>query len=950
MLATWENSHGGTLTTADYLASGRIRDAVTRTAEAAYDTLTDKEKQLARRLFLRLVHVADDAPPTRAALPLGELRDWDPDAGHVLDVFVGERMITVDADSARITHDALLAAWPRLRGWIDAGQAGLITRRRITDAARAWEGAGREATWLWRGGQLSIATEWAGDPANHGTMTKAASDFVNASSQSERARQRSDRRRTRRLQVIVAILAVLVLVVGVSAGYALTQRRDAVAAEADATSRQLAVEAQELRGQDPAVAAQLSVAAYHVARTPQATAALLESSGVPYGARVVDTDGGIAQWTALSPDHSVMAVAAADGTLKLWNMGSPAHPVLVDTLVTANGDEPLYVTAFSPDGKVLAAAGAGEVVKLWNVSDPAHPVALPELAGPTSTIYSVAFSPDGREVAAGSNDTNAWLWRFSNADAPTGGTGTPLAGATAAVNSVAFGVDGKVLAAGSADTKIRLWDLAKSGKAVLAATLTGPAEVVSGVAFSPQGELAATSHDHKVWLWKVSYGTVTTTVKGAKGKPDKQVKVTGVQAAADGTLSQATGWTNAVSFSPDGSMLAAGTADASVLVWTVATRALAAAIPAPQPVTSVTWDGADRIASSDADGTVTIWTLPAPQIQAGNQSTVVAYSPDGKTIAVGGQTSVQLWDAASHVLIATYPVPAAAGGINGLAYSPDGTLLAVPYSNSTVAILSGQSLTPVGVPFRVTAHGFAESVAFSPDGKVLATGSDDGSVRLFSIADPAHPVLLAKAKDSGNYVYTVAFAPDGKTVAAASTDNDTRLWDVTNPSAPQLESTLGGLQSYAIGLAFTPDSKTLAVSSADKTVHLWNVANPSAAVQIGTPLTGLTGYVWAAAISPDGKTLAVGLTTGTVWLWNIAKQASPVLMGTLTGPAGHVYSVAFNPAGTQLAASSDDGTVFTWDVSPAAAVTGVCSDLGQPLTAAEWAAYAPGVPYKAPCS
>ena len=124
----------------------------------------------------------------------------------------------------------------------------------------------------------------------------------------------------------------------------------------------------------------------------------------------------------------------------------------------------------------------------------------------------------------------------------------------------------------------------------------------------------------------------------------------------------------------------------------------------------------------------------------------------------------------------------------------------------------------------------------------------------------------------------------------------------------------------------------------------------AAAVQIGAPLTGLSGYVWAAAISPDGKTLAVGVTTGTVWMWNIANPASPALVGTLTGPAGHVYSVAFNPAGTQLAASSDDGTVFTWDASPAAAASGVCSDLGQPLTAAEWATYAPGVPYEAPCS
>jgi WD40 repeat protein len=942
MLATWEKSQGSTLTVADYLASGRIRDAVARTAEAAFEALTQPERQLARRLFLHLVHVLDDAPPTRATLALAELRDWGPDAGHVLDVFVGERMITVDADNARITHDALLTAWPRLHGWIDSGQAGLITRRRIADAARAWDDAGREATWLWRGGQLAIATEWAADPANHGTLAKVASEFVDASSHSERARQVPGRRRARRLQLIVAILAVLVLVAGAAAGYAFTQRRDAVAASDNASSRQLAAQAQQLRTRDPAMAAQLSVASWGIAHTAQAAGALLESSDAPTGTRIADT-AGVAQWVAISPNHNLMAVAGADGTLNLWNVAAPGTPVLVDHLVPANGDVPLYVTAFSPDGTTLAAAGAGQQVRLWNISNPASPVPLPTLTGPTSTIYSVAFSPDGKTVAAGSADGSAWLW---SGQATAGQPLPSTAGAaTGAVNSVAFGLDGRVLATGSADGRVRLWSLAASGKPQLADTLSGPADAVSGVAFSPAGELAAASHDDKAWLWKVSFATVTKKVKAAKGKP-KTVTSTALQAAADGTLADATNAANAVSFSPDGTMLAAGTSEGSVLVWTVAGHSLLARIPAPQPVTSVTWDGAGRVADSGADGTATIWTLPTPVLLTNNKAASVAYSPNGSVIAVGG-TNVELRNAATHALLATQALP----GVNGLSFSPDGRYLAAALDTGMVQVMEAATLAPVGDAFRVTASGSAESVAFSPDSQVLATGSDDGSVRSFSMANPGHPALLSKVRDSTAQVYTVAFAPDGTTLAAASTDDKTWLWNVSNPASPQRAGTaLDGLSGYAIALAFSPDSKLLAVGSADKTVHLWNVANLANPIQVGAPLAGPSGSVRGAAISPDGTTLAVGSTDGSVWLWNISQPARPTLIATLAGPAGQVYSVAFSPDGTQLAASSSDGTVHLWSTTPTAARAQVCASLGQLLTPAQWAAYVPGVPYKAPCS
>ena len=972
LLAAWEHSHGGALTVADYLAGGGIKDALTRSAERAYESLIAGQQRVARRLFLRLVHVADDLPPSRAAVPLDELLSGigggsaGADAEQVLEVFIDERMITVDTGTARLTHDALLAGWPRLRSWIDESAEELRVRRRISSGALAWAETGREEAALWRGSQLAVAREWADDAEKRAALLPLAGEFVDASVTAGTARERIERRRTNRLRSIVAVLTVLVVAVAGLTAYAFSQRQAATSAEAgaikaaaaavlerdQADSREAAFVADQLRAQDPAAAAQLSVAADRIAQTPQATASLLDASGTSFATRIEDSASPV-QAVALSPDRRLLVAAGADGTLRLWNVATPGHPLAVATLAPADKALPLYTAAFSPDGRVIAAAGAGKVVRLWAVSGSGSAVPLGRpLAGPTYTVYSITFSRDGRLLAAGSADGRVRLWDVADPSRPRP-VGRPLrvpgaAGAVAYVESVAFSPDGRTLAAGTSVKTVWLWNVSRPAAPARfhGMPLTGPAAMVSGVAFSPSGKtLAASSEDNKVWLWSVHASRHS--------------------ASADGTLAGATDWANAVAFSPDGRSLAEGTSDASVLVWSLATRAITATLDEPQPVTSVSWDGQDRIAASDADGAVALWPLPAPVLDTGNAAESVAYSPDGATLAVGG-TSVQLWAAATHTLLATHKLPPRVT-VNATAFNPAGTAVAAALSNGTVALLSGRTLAPLAAPFIViTGPGTAESVAFSPNGALLATGADDGSLRLFNVADPARPVKVARVRDSGDSVYTVAFAPDGRTVAAASVDDFVRLWRVTGGGgvagggggvagggAAGLASVgpaLGGLASYAIGLAFSPDSKILAVGSADKTVRLWDVAAPARPVELGAPLTGPSGYVWAAAFSPSGTTLAVGVTDGTVWLWNVAQPAHPLLIATLTGPADDVYSAAFSPSGAQLAATSFEGTVHLWDTSPAAARAGICGSLGQPLTAAEWSSYVPGVPYRAPCS
>jgi WD40 repeat protein len=943
LLTTWARSQGSQLTVADYQASGGIQHAIAHTADEVYGALGPAGQEVARQLFLRLVRVAGDEPETRSAVRLSELHDWaGPGAppGDVLDRFVAARLITVDSGTARISHDALLTAWPKLRGWIDANRDGLRTRRRINDAARAWDEAGRDPAALLRGGQLTVATDWAADPVNATSLTALTQEFLAAASTAEEQQHAAERQHTRLLHRLVAALTVLVLVTVGLAGYAFSQREAASAAGQRAStardiaqSREVAIEAGQVRSDSPALAAQLSLAAYRIAATPEAQASLLESTGAPAAARLIDS-AGVVQSVSLSPDHRLLAVAAADGTLRLWDLAQLGHPVPLGPALLGKSSDPVYTAAFSPDGRVLAVAGAARQVLLWNVADPSHPVRLgAPLTGPGSTVYSVAFSPDGDVLAAGSADDTVRLWNVTDPAHPVP-LGRPLTGPHGYVESVAFSPDGDVLAAGSADDTVRLWNVTDPAHpAPLGRPLTGPANLVTSVAFSPDGRLlAAGSYDHKVWLWNVA--------QPARPKPDT-------------TLSGSTDWVNAVSFSPDGQSIAAGSSDDRVLVWNLATGELTGTMPSPQPVTSLAWAGPDHLVSGDADGLARIWTVPTPVLRAGGPVNSVAYSPAGGLLAIGG-TNLQLWNPARRTML-TSGAPPAGTIVNAVAFAPGGKLIAAGYGDGKLQLwrVTGTgTLAPAGPPVQaqVSSRDLVEFAAFSPAGRLLATCGDDGTIRLWSVTGPGVLRQIALVHDSGSYVFSVAFSPGGRTLAAASADGLTNLWDVGSPARPtRIGQPLTGPASYAISVAFSPDGHTLAVGSADKTVRLWNVTDLAHPTRLGRPLTGPTGYVYSLAFSPRGRTLAAGVTDGSVWLWNVANPARPGLRATLTGPADQVFSVAFSPGGGTIAAGSADGTVRLWDTSAAAATRAVCGTAGQPLTRAEWAAYLPGRPYQPPC-
>ncbi|HTX27561.1 MAG TPA: hypothetical protein VME19_11140 [Streptosporangiaceae bacterium] len=926
LLATWDRHRSGRLTVADYLATGGIGDAIRKAADEAFGELGESGRRAARRLFLRLVWVAEDAPDTRRRVALAELADA-PDEQAVLTTFVAHRLLTTDDGTVEIAHEALLAAWPELRSWIDSGRADLLIRRRVTEAARDWADRGRDPGDLLRGGKLAMARSLATDPAKRAELTGAERDLLDASLARERTEQQAERRTARRMRNLAACLAAALVLAGVLTGVAFVQRaaataqRIAAAMQRDlATSRQIATEAEQLRGQVPGVAAQLSVAAYREAQTPQARGALLESSGTPMPTRLTGP-AGIVQAVALSPDHRLLAAVDDDGGVWLWRLASDAGAPRAQQI--AQLGEAAFAVAFSPDGTILAVAGGGAKVYLFSVADPARPVRTGTLAGPANTIYSLAFSPGGSMLAAGSADGNVWLWNLALPRA----AGRALNAGGGYVESVAFSPAGGILAAGTADGTIRLWDTANPARPEpIGRPLTGPAGAVYSVAMSPEGAvLAAGSRDSDVYLWSLR----------SPRRP-----------AFLGRLVGATSWVNAVAFSPGGATLAAGGSDDTVRLWDLATRTVTAQFAHPGPVTTLAWDGGGTLITGAADGEVRLWRVPSRVLPAGGVVNGVAFSPHGDMLAVASD-SLRLWDPATDEPLGA--MRTVSGAVpEAVAFSPDRQMIATGNSDGTVRLWrydSGGALAASGPPLRGAAPGEVESVAFSPDGRLLASGGDDGTVRLWDVSGP--PRQLAILPAFGAQVFSVAFSPDGRLLAAGSATDTVRLWSLSDPARPVPLATLTGPASTVYSVAFSPDGRLLAAGSADRSVYLWNLANARHPVRDGPPLTGPASYVYAIAFSPDGQTLAAGSTDDTVWLWTVS--GTPALYATLTGPASYVYTVAFSRDGQTLAAGSADGTVRLWDTSPAAAAAGVCAAAGDPITRQEWSRYVPGVPFARPC-
>jgi WD40 repeat protein len=523
-------------------------------------------------------------------------------------------------------------------------------------------------------------------------------------------------------------------------------------------------------------------------------------------------------FSRFSRDGREALTPGEDGSVRVWTIAPRAR---VATLRADVGPNPLVtVAAFSPDGRrVLAGYGSG-VSCLWTVRP--HGRRRPSPSGSChkqrGSITYVDFRPDGRRFVTASSSGTAVLRAADGRRIATLRQGGQI-------NSVAFSRDGRHIVTAGDDRRAMIWTAGGRLQHVLA----GDTDAVAVARFSPSGAFVLTgSADGSARLWAARQGTTELP-----GPP----------------------LTNAdVAFSPDGRRLLAVNPDGRAAIWDLVHGAAVplsggmgvsplVTPPCERPTGCAPWSSdAREVAGVDKSYRATIWdarngrSTRLPFVAAG-----AAFSLDPRRlVALGGDSGVTLVDPRSGARRGQLRT---GSRVESVAFSPNGRMLAVT-DQGAVALAHVADGTRAG-PSPV--RDGAKAAAITAGGGRVVVGMEDGGVAAYDLSGDASRAHAAT--NSPRDVTDVDFDRAGGQILAVSTDGTVRVWAVQRLQSPPAILRHG---ADIVDAEFSPDGRFVLTASRDGKATVWDPGLETKLFVIQKSRMG------GARFSPDGRVIAVG--------------------------------------------------------------------------------------------
>jgi len=366
--------------------------------------------------------------------------------------------------------------------------------------------------------------------------------------------------------------------------------------------------------------------------------------------------------------------------------------------------------------------------------------------------------------------------------------------------------------------------------------------------------------------------------------------------------------------SPDGRFLAAisGGGSLKLLDYASGRELKALSLPTPNQEFSppLVFSPTDtNVLATTSGRTLTLWNLARGEITTSitlsNNGAAVAFSPDGKQLAVAGGSpilGVELWNLETRSQVWSGSGSRTAGQVGAIAFSPEGQSLVSSGGAAANSVLWWDVGSGTSLPFPAEHKGWVTVCEFSGDGRTLVTGSTDGGVVFWDLPERK---VRRPIKHPGGGITALKLSPDGRFLLTSADDGSVRLWDVATGQQIRIYR---GHQGHVTAVFFSPDGLSVISSSLDRTVKVWD-RDPKPVTQILH-----TNQIWSTTVtfSPDGKRLATTDVLQGVLVYDVAGRS---LITNLTEPSGENWGnvAGFSPDGHWLALTKPDRRIRLWD-------------------------------------